>query len=105
MKVATPVDYWRAGIAIWSMMAEAQAVITLRCLGMVGLWTAPPGEAARMVLEKQRAFAQSGRAAMAKAAAGGGPEAVAHAAVRPLGRVTAANVARLRKAGPRKPRT
>lgn len=103
MKQATPLDYWRTGFAVWTLMAEAQAVIALRCMGAMGYWTSPPGENARMVSEKQKAFAHSARAAMASVATGAGPEIVAQAAMRPLRRRTKSNVARLTKAGPLKP--
>ncbi len=98
--VATPIDLWRAGFAVWSLMAEAQAVIALRCLGAMGMWTSPPGENLRMVAEKQAAFAHAARAGMLAHARGDRPDLVTQAIIKPLRRKTTANVARLTKAGP-----
>ncbi|MFD1912662.1 antifreeze protein [Halodurantibacterium flavum] len=98
--LGTPVDYWRAGLAFWTMAAEAQTVIALRSLGMMGFWAYPAGEAVRMVAEKQAAFLQTAQAAATGAMRAERPARLAAAVIRPVGRKTRANVARLTKAGP-----
>ena len=101
---AKPVDIWRAGAAFWTLAAEAQTVIALRTLGMVGAWNTRPSENSRMVSEKTQAFAQSARAATLAMVQGARPDQVATAAMKPLRRKTKSNVARLTKAGPKLPK-
>lgn len=101
---SSPFALWKSGFDAWRMLAEAQTVMALRMAGMAGLWTLAPGETTRMVSEKQRAFTESALALTAAAAAGGGPEHLLDAAVRPLGRKTRANAKRLSRAYARRPR-
>lgn len=84
-----------------SMVSEAQMVIALRVLGMLGAWNVAPSENDRMVREKQAAFAKSGSAAFAAAMAGKRPDQIMASAVRPLRSRTRANARRLSKRGPR----
>lgn len=81
-----------------TMLAEAQAVIALRLAGLAGLWTLAPGETARMVTEKQQAFAEAALAVSAAAIEGRPHERLVDAAIRPLGRRTRANARRLGRA-------
>lgn len=90
-----PFGPWRAGMALWTMMAEAQTVIAIRTLGMMGAIPSSPGERGVMVAEKGKAFAQAALAAGAAAASGKMPLEVAEAALRPIGRTTRANMRRL----------
>ncbi len=92
-----PLGAWRAGLALWTMMAEAQAVVAIRVLGMWGLVPASPRERCTMLAEKGPAFAEAALAAGMAAAQGRRPEAVLEAAVKPIGRLTRANVRRLTK--------
>lgn len=104
MRKTGPATFIALGYEFTRMMAEAQAVMTMRMMGMAGFWGMGRGEESRMVLEKQQAFAQAGLA-MWKAALGGGqPQAVMRAGIRPLGRKTTGNVRRLSRKGPRLPR-
>jgi hypothetical protein len=86
---------WRSAFAFWSMMAEAQTVIALRTLGMMGVLPASPRENHTMFAEKGPAFVESAMAAGAAAMAGKSPDQIAHAAIRPIARRTGANVKRL----------
>lgn len=106
-RTPNPFAVWQAGLAFWTMMAEAQMVMALRLAAMGGFLPARPGEDSRMVLEKGPAFARSAMAAGAAIARGAAPEAVLEAAVKPLGRRTRANVNRLLTpaAAPAKPAT
>ncbi len=93
-------DIWRLQGQIAMMAFEAQAVVTLRILGMMGLWAVTPSENARMLSEKPTAFLQSATAAMNAAANGMRPDQIVTAAVTPIRRRTSANVRRLSKRGP-----
>jgi len=86
------------------MGMEANMVMGMRLMGMAGLWAMPSSEIARMIDEKQKAFGDSAMAATRSALAGGSPEAVARAALGPIGRETKANVKRLTKSSTAKPR-
>lgn len=97
MKKHDPFAAWRTGVALWSLAAEAQSVVTLRMLGMAGVLKAHPREGHTMLAEKGPAFARAAMAAGAAAAKGEGPEAVVAAAIRPLKRRTGANLRRLTK--------
>ncbi|SNS34379.1 hypothetical protein SAMN04488078_101193 [Antarctobacter heliothermus] len=81
------------------MYAEAQAVITMRVLGMAGLWSVKPDEATRMVREKVEHFPRAFQAATQAAIKGGDPLG---AAIGPLHRQTRANVIRLSRRGPKR---
>ncbi|MFM2355437.1 MAG: hypothetical protein RLZZ528_1173 [Pseudomonadota bacterium] len=97
----TPLDCWRAGMEFATMMAEAQIVISLRLMGMAGVWNTPKGEHRRMVSEKAAAAQESGLAAARAMVSGAKPSEVARAALSPVRRRTRANVARLTKRGVR----
>ena len=103
MKPATPLDLWRTGVAMLTLGAEAQTVITLRTLGMMGMWNTGKSENHRMLSEKTSAFTAAAQAAAGTMAKGQRPDQVAMAAMAPLGRKTKSNVSRLTKAGPKMP--
>lgn len=94
---ADPLGPWRAGMAFWTMMAEAQAVVAIRTMGMMGVLPASPRESHAMVAEKGPAFAKAAMAAGVAAAQGKSPIQVAEAALKPIGRQTRANMRRLTK--------
>ena len=79
------------------VMAEAQTVITLRMMGMAGLWPVSKHEKSRMVTEKTAAVMASSRAAGRALAAGKMPAEVALAALKPVRARTKRNVTRLTK--------
>ena len=102
-----PLAGMRAGMkayAAWSrfastfgrMQMSAAEVIARRTTMMAqGAMSQP--EAVRMLLEKPATFAFAAEKAMTAAARGGDAMTVANAALRPIGRKTAANARRLRK--------
>jgi hypothetical protein len=92
-----PFQPWRSTFAFWSMMAEAQTVIAIRTLGMMGVLPASPRENQTMFAEKGPAFVESAIAAGAAVMSGKSPDQIAHAAIRPIARRTGANVKRLTK--------
>ena len=82
---------WSLGLATTKMMAEAQAVIALRLLGMAGIWSVTPSENARMITEKTKALHQSASAASKAALQGRAPEKVLLIALAPIRNKTSAN--------------
>lgn len=98
-----PFRLFRSQMFVTSMAMEASAVIWMRCLGMSGLWAVPKTENARMISEKQAAFAISGQKALAAALSGKPADVVLMAAARPLRKQTRSNHKRLTRLGPRKP--
>jgi hypothetical protein len=96
-------DMMRLSIQTGIMVAEAQMVIGMRMMGMMGLWRVPPSEHGRMSSEKVAAFGQAAMASSRAMMAGKSPSLVAEAALKPIRRKTAANVKRLARRGPGKP--
>lgn len=94
--------FWSVGVHTAQMMLEAQTVMTLRLLGMAGIWTTAPTESVRMVLEKPGAFIRAASSATEAAISGKRPDQIAEAAIRPLRRKTRANSRRLARAGPKR---
>lgn len=92
-----PFQPWRSAFAFWAMMAEAQTVIALRTMGMMGVLPAAPRENHTMFAEKGPAFVEAAMAAGVAAMTGKSPDQIAHAAIRPIARRTGANVKRLTK--------
>lgn len=95
---------WSVGLQTAQMMFEAQTVMTLRILGMAGVWGTAPAESVRMVLEKPDAFIRSASSATEAMMTGKRPDQIAEAALKPLRHKTKANARRLRRAGPKKRR-
>ncbi len=102
-RIVKPSDFWRAQMAFFSLAAEANTVVTLRTLGMMGLWNTAKDEDSRMVAEKTEAFTKSAFAAAGAMARGARPDQIAMAGMRPLRQKTRPNAARLTKAGPKSP--
>lgn len=44
MQPFNPVTAWANTLQIAFMAAEAQAIVSMRVLGMAGVWSTPPGE-------------------------------------------------------------
>ena len=97
--VPNPIAYWSAAAQVGMVMAESQAVITMRLLGMAGIWSVTPSEDSRMVSEKIKALTEAATASTRVAMSGGSPHSVAEAAIRPIRRTTRANMRRLSKRG------
>lgn len=99
--MATPAELMRTSMTFWTLMAETQAVMTYRMMGMAGLWAVKKSENNRMVNEKGPAFAEAMLASTRATMAGKRPDQVAMAAMAPLQRKTASNNRRLSRHGPR----
>ncbi len=93
--IPTPAEILRLSVGTSAMLAEAQTVIALRLLGMVGLWPRLANEEMRMVSEKLAAAVEAQSAVLGAALGGASPVAMAEAALHPVRRRTQANVARL----------
>jgi hypothetical protein len=95
------VDFFRLQMNTAQMMVEAQTVITLRVLGMMGVLPAARGETVRMVTEKQEAFAKSWIAASTALMTGESTQKVYAKALAPIGSRTRSNSRRLTRSAMR----
>lgn len=99
-----PVDAFelaRTSRKLWMMGLEAQAVMTMRMMGMAGLWNVDSREDARMMLEKPEALGRSAMAGMLAAVSGERPEKIMRAGLGPLRAKTKSNARRLARRGPK----
>ena len=96
-----PGVYWASAMQFGLLAVEAQAVIGMRLLGMVGLWSVTGSENRRMVDEKAVALTKSMTNASAALLTGQTPNKIAEAAMRPLRQKTRSNYRRLAKRGPK----
>ena len=101
-RIPTVFDYWGNAVQVGLVMAEAQAVIAMRVMGMMGVWSVPRSEDRRMVSEKVWAVTKAMTDASRASLSGAGPDAVAAAAITPIRRTTRANARRLGKRGLKK---
>ena len=83
------------------MLAEAQAVIAMRLMGMNGLWSVTKSENGLMFSEKADALTRSAIDASTAMMTGKRPDEVISAAVKPLRAKTRANAQRLGRRGPK----
>lgn len=90
---------WGNAMQAGMMIAEAQAVISMRLLGMAGVWSVPKSEDARMVSEKVHAMTKAMTDASKAAMEGKAPDEVIAASIKPLRKATRANSKRLAKRG------
>jgi hypothetical protein len=101
--IPTPAEVMQLSIRTSIMLAEAQMVIGMRMMGMMGLWRVLPSENARMTSEKLAAMGEVAMASSRAVMAGHSPVKVAEAALKPVRRRTASNVKRLARRGHGKP--
>jgi hypothetical protein len=94
----------RLSMQMGLMALESQRVVTMRLLGMGGMWNVAPTEDTRMVDEKSEAALASATAAGRAALQGKSAAGVALAALKPLRAKTKANAKRLTKRGPAIPK-
>ncbi|MEQ8896963.1 MAG: antifreeze protein [Roseovarius sp.] len=84
------------------MAMEAGAVIWMRMMGMAGMWSVLPSENARMVTEKQTAFAEAGTRMMLGIMKGQESQKTLSHALKPIRKTTRSNVTRLVRRGPKR---
>ncbi len=95
----TPFDYWTNALQVGYLMAEANAVIGIRMMGMAGVWSVTPAEDGRMISEKVYAMTKATTDATKVAICGGTADQIASAAIKPIRKKTRANARRLGKRG------
>ena len=98
-RIVTPMDYWANAMQVAFVMAEAQGVIAMRLMGMMGVWSVPKTENNRMLNEKMLAFYRASSDVTLAAMAGKSPDVIASLAIRPIRRATRANHKRLTRRG------
>ena len=91
----TPYDWVAPALEGWAVLAEAQAVVAMRLMGMAGAWPVSASENRRMMMEKGPAMLAAGLAAQRAVLALAPPDRVAMAALEPVRRRTRANARRL----------
>lgn len=90
-----PIAYWALGVRTAQMLAEAQALLAFRMLGMAGGWPVSPSEGSRMFLEKGPVFLRAYGDATTVAFKGKRLDEIADAALRPIRQKTRSNASRL----------
>lgn len=100
-KQPTGFETMRSAMLLSRLAWETQMVVSMRMLGMAGLWSVPSGESETMVSEKPEAFVNAAAAAGAAAMRGRRPDQIMDAWTRTMRRKTGANVRRLSKRGPK----
>jgi hypothetical protein len=101
--IPSPLQLIELSIRTSIMLTEAQMIIGMRMMGMMGLWRVLPSENARMSSEKVAVMGQVALASSQALMSGKPPTLVAAAALKPIRRKTASNVKRLARRGPGKP--
>ncbi|MEP3436635.1 MAG: hypothetical protein ABJN75_07635 [Hoeflea sp.] len=91
----TAFDLWRTSIDLGTLALETQAVVTMRMMGMAGLWPVAKSENKKMVKEKLPAFAKAATSAAGTAMRGGRPDEAVSVAAKSLTRKARANRKRL----------
>ncbi|WP_186766532.1 antifreeze protein [Puniceibacterium confluentis] len=100
-RTANPLHLWNATLQMTFLLIETQSVITMRLLGMAGLWNVTRSENTRMVDEKPPAMMQSAMNAVSATMNGARPDQIVTSAIRPLRAKTRSNTNRLAKRGPK----
>lgn len=96
-RFGTPAETMRLAMQFGIMVAEANLVITMRLMGIGGMWRVTPAENTRMVKEKSDAAVASSAAMSRAMLAGYSPAKVALAGLKPVRAKTRANAIRLSK--------
>lgn len=97
----SPFNTMFVGLELTRIGLEAQAIIAMRTMGMMGLWMMRREEVVHMVAEKPVAFAEFWAAAVDAALNGARPDGILQASMAPISRKTSANHRRLTRFGPR----
>lgn len=100
-KTANPLELWATGCEAARIGLEANSIVAMRMLGMMGLWKVRDTEVVRMVVEKPAAFAEAWMAGFSAAVSGAAPDGILSASLKPIGRATKSNHRRLSRAGAR----
>lgn len=101
MARSSPFELWRTGLDLWWLGVETQAVMTMRLMGMAGIWSIDNRENSRMFFEKPEAFGRALMRGTIAAATGQKPHQIVTAATRPIRKKTKSNARRLARRGPK----
>jgi hypothetical protein len=102
MRPSNVFDCLSAAARFCHLGVEAQNVITLRVMGLAGVWNTPIDESWRMMAEKPKTFIASGNEGAAAILAGKSAEKVVSATLEPLQQAARDNRLRLEDRGFRK---
>ncbi|MEM5473816.1 hypothetical protein WNZ14_18945 [Hoeflea sp. AS60] len=94
---SNPFDIWKTSMEMGSLALETQAVVTMRMMGIAGLWPVTKSENKRMLSEKLPAFAKAASAATSAALTGGRADQIVSAATKSLTTKARSNRKRLAK--------
>ena len=92
-----PFDIWRTSADVGALAFETHAVVTMRMMGMAGMWPVAKSENERMMSEKRPAFVKAATAAAKVAMNGGRADEIVSAATKSLTTKARANRKRLAK--------
>lgn len=95
-----PLSLMRIGFEAARIGVEAQAVISMRVAGLMGLWDVPALETFQMFHEKPVAVAAAAEAAVFALMSGHRADQAISASMTQIGHHTSANLARLSQRGP-----
>lgn len=95
-----PLSFLRIGFEAARIGVEAQAVISMRVAGMMGLWDVSPLESFQMMQEKPVAIAAAAEAAAFALMRGQTADRAISASMTQIGNHTSANMIRLSRRGP-----
>lgn len=99
IKLPNIANYVENAVELGMVMIEAHNVISMRVMGMAGLWSVGPQENTRMITEKLEAMVKATTDAGSVTMRGGSPDEIAAAAIAPMRKATRANSKRLSKSG------
>ncbi len=103
MVLSFPTDLFRLTLDTGLMALQAQQVVAMRTLGMLGAWRTRDGESTRMVTEKLDALDEAKRGMNLAFGQALSPLAVAQAALAPYAERTRDNHRSLTRRGPGRP--
>lgn len=103
MVISFPTDLFRLTLDTGLMALQAQQVVAMRTLGLMGAWRTRDGETTRMVTEKLDAMGEAKRGISQAFGQAMSPLAIAHAALAPYAERTRDNHQHLTRRGPGRP--
>lgn len=103
MVISSPTDLFRLTLDTGLMALQAQQVVAMRTLGMLGAWRTRDGESTRMVTEKLDAMGEAKRGISQAYGQALSPLAIARAALAPYAERTRDNHQHLTRRGPGRP--
>ncbi|MCB1389979.1 MAG: hypothetical protein KDK12_12690, partial [Rhodobacteraceae bacterium] len=103
LRLDIPADLFRLSLQTSLMALQAQQVVAMRTLGLMGAWRTRDGEATRMVTEKLDALGEARNGISRAVGQAKSPLVIAQAALAPYARRTSDNHRHLTRRGPGRP--